>query len=285
MLDFYRSIPIKENLYRIASPENVFCELLVGSERALLIDTGYGFGNLKAAVRRVTDKPLVIVNTHGHLDHVCGNAQFDEPVYIGQKDMPLCQIHTGREARARAAENAKHTLDYASGGFVYGLPEDFVLEAYLARGAGNLVACGEGAEFVLGGMTVRVYETPGHTPGGLSFHYLEENILYTGDAVGPFVWLFMPEATDRSTHIATTERIIDLGAARVYAAHGEQPMDNPFLRRCLRAAVEADYEKGFPFESPLTGATDARICTLDGMTPAELGRNPDFAAIVISPDR
>lgn len=51
--------------------------LLEGDERALLIDTGYGFGNLRAYVERLTTKPLLVVNTHGHLDHVGGNGEFE----------------------------------------------------------------------------------------------------------------------------------------------------------------------------------------------------------------
>ena len=43
----------------------------------MLIDTGYGYGNLKQVVKSITDKPLYIVNTHGHVDHTSGNAQFE----------------------------------------------------------------------------------------------------------------------------------------------------------------------------------------------------------------
>ena len=43
--------------------------LLEGAERALLIDTGWGSGTLRAYVERLTDKPVEVVITHGHLDH------------------------------------------------------------------------------------------------------------------------------------------------------------------------------------------------------------------------
>lgn len=60
----YYQVEEQDGYYRIGSPENVFCYLFVGSKQAALIDTGYGFGNLEQTVRSVTDKPVVIINTH-----------------------------------------------------------------------------------------------------------------------------------------------------------------------------------------------------------------------------
>lgn len=59
--------------------ENMY--LLEGSEKALLIDTGYGAGNLRAFVEKLTDKPIIVVNTHYHPDHAAGNGEFEE-VYM-----------------------------------------------------------------------------------------------------------------------------------------------------------------------------------------------------------
>ena len=50
--------------------------LVVGEERAALIDTGAGMGNLAKEVKEITDKPLYVLNTHGHVDHAGGNGQF-----------------------------------------------------------------------------------------------------------------------------------------------------------------------------------------------------------------
>lgn len=50
--------------------------LVVGEERAALIDTGAGMGNLAKEVKEITDKPLYVLNTHGHVDHAGGNGRF-----------------------------------------------------------------------------------------------------------------------------------------------------------------------------------------------------------------
>lgn len=59
----YYQVEKMNGYYRIGSPENVFCYLIEGADTAMLIDTGYCYGNLRETVKTVTDKPLVIVNT------------------------------------------------------------------------------------------------------------------------------------------------------------------------------------------------------------------------------
>ena len=58
--------------------------LLEGSEKALLLDTGYGAGNLRAFVEQLTDKPVIVANTHYHPDHAGGNGEFEKGMAAGQ---------------------------------------------------------------------------------------------------------------------------------------------------------------------------------------------------------
>ena len=52
--------------------------LVVGRERACVIDTMNGYCDLGRAVRELTDKPVTVVNTHGHPDHIFGNVYFTQ---------------------------------------------------------------------------------------------------------------------------------------------------------------------------------------------------------------
>jgi glyoxylase-like metal-dependent hydrolase (beta-lactamase superfamily II) len=56
--------------------------------KALLIDSLIGAGNLRAFCRELTDLPITLVNTHGHVDHTGGNFDFDE-CYIHPNDISL----------------------------------------------------------------------------------------------------------------------------------------------------------------------------------------------------
>ena len=67
--------------------------LVVGKEKACVIDTMNGYNDLYAAVRRLTDKPLTVVNTHGHPDHIFGNVFFRE-AYMNPADAELSRMFT-----------------------------------------------------------------------------------------------------------------------------------------------------------------------------------------------
>lgn len=61
--------------------------LIEGSDKAVLFDTGLDLHNIKDFVSKLTDKEIIVVNSHFHPDHANGNHHFDE-VYIGEADMP-----------------------------------------------------------------------------------------------------------------------------------------------------------------------------------------------------
>lgn len=61
--------------------------LFVGTERALLLDTGIGIGDLKGLVEEITDKPYDVVLTHGHRDHTGGAGWFDTVYQSSRKSI------------------------------------------------------------------------------------------------------------------------------------------------------------------------------------------------------
>lgn len=61
--------------------------LVPGREKALLIDTGYGTGDLQTLCASLTHLPLTLVNTHADRDHVGCNGQFDE-AFMHPGDFP-----------------------------------------------------------------------------------------------------------------------------------------------------------------------------------------------------
>ena len=76
---FFRAEKLFDNVTAIAGLAGELCCLVEGSEKALLIDTLVGVGSLKAYVRELTDLPVQVVNTHGHLDHCGGNFELSAP--------------------------------------------------------------------------------------------------------------------------------------------------------------------------------------------------------------
>ena len=78
MQEYFKINQMGEGIYQIYEPGGVGSSLIVGKHQAMLIDTGYGFADISKAVRKVTDLPLRVVNTHGHTDHAGGNRYFNK---------------------------------------------------------------------------------------------------------------------------------------------------------------------------------------------------------------
>ena len=269
--------------YRIGSPEAVFSYLVIGTERAMLIDTGYGLDNLAAAVREMTDLPLVIVNTHGHCDHVGGNALFDVPCYMHPADWPLAEAHCAPDFRRADAERLSQSVNFATGEIFSALPEGFDVEQYVSLGTGELREAHEGMSFDLGGTVLELIETPGHTAGGISVLWREKRVLFIGDAANFFVWLFCKESTGKASYLNMLNKIDALAVDVYWGGHNPMPTTHEDLACFRRAAIEADYEKGFPFDPFIDAERKPRICCLDGIGPDQMF-SENFAAVVIAPD-
>ena len=282
-MDGFYHIERFDGYYRIGSAESVFSYLVVGTERAMLIDTGYGLGDLPAAVASLTTQPLIIVNTHGHCDHVGGNALFDAPCYIHPADMELARDHTKETMRRDNAERLARSVNYETGETYNALPAGFDAKSYAALGAGELTPAHGGMRFNLGGATMELIETPGHTAGGLSVLYREKGLLFIGDATGFFVWLFGRESTDKSSYLRMLDKIDELPVSSYLGGHNPNVMTREDLPLYRRAALEADYEKGTPFASFFEQDRDPRVCAVDGMGLNDMF-SPGFSAVVIAPD-
>ena len=188
----YHVSEIFPDIYRIEN-SHVFMDLIVGTHHALLWDTGYGYADLGEVIREITQLPLYVVNSHGHLDHACGNWQFHE-VYIHPDDMVLCREHNSPHTRMLELSAAE-------------LPEHFDREAHLHRGHGCLRPVQEGDSFDLGGKILEAVSLPGHTAGSIGLFCKEMRLIYLGDAANDFVWLFLPEAQQLSVYRSTLRKL------------------------------------------------------------------------------
>lgn len=179
-----RTVEIKPNVYHILHPGNVYSTLIVGRESALLIDTGFGLVDLKAYIESVTDKPYVVVNTHGHPDHILGNPDFPY-TYISKEDEALARYYVTEPMMQETKEDLVK-FDAISGGEEGSLWEDTQMTfRYLEPGE----------RFELGGISLKVVALSGHTRGSIGLLWEEERFLFAGDALNPGLWLFMEECS------------------------------------------------------------------------------------------
>ena len=97
-MSYFSTFKLRENIYQFKDRMGVLATLIIGEEKALLVDTCYGIANLKEHVETITDKPLIVVASHGHMDHTGGNYHFKE-VFITKADKNLCELHNSEKWR------------------------------------------------------------------------------------------------------------------------------------------------------------------------------------------
>lgn len=209
-MSYFTTYPINNHVYQIKDAMGVLTTLVIGEKKAMLIDTGYGIADLKSYIQSITTLPLVVVNSHGHMDHTGGNYQFDE-ILIHPDDIPLCKKHNSLLWRKRVTENAK-AMNL--------IQEDFSLDHFLKQKEGNLIPLSPNTCFDLGALHVSTILMEGHTQGSLGFLIQEDQILVVSDATCPFVWLFLPESTTVHTYIQMLDRILLLPFTYILVGHG-----------------------------------------------------------------
>ena len=179
--------------------------LIEGEKAALLVDTGYGTEDVAAFIRTLTDKPLTVLLTHNHHDHALG-ARWFEKTAMFPEDMAEWPVFTGEEIR-------RGVLSQAIG---KGLP---VSEQDFLAGACKLPYELEEGQLDLGGLTVEVAHTPGHTPGSCVIYLPQEKMLLTGDDWNPCTWLFFEAALPVQQYRENVRRLQALDFARVLCSH------------------------------------------------------------------
>ena len=221
------------NVFAIYEPhqaEETIGYLIVGEKRALLFDTGMGISDVKKVTGELTKLPIIVLNSHTHDDHVGGNWEFDT-VYGMDTDF------TRQNAKgSRADAQAEITPDQICGA----LPKGFDAKAYSTRPWKITAYMHDGERFDLGGRTIEVITTPGHTPDAISLIDRANGLLFTGDTYYPApIWLYRPE-TDLDAYAASIRRLAALApeVKLVLGAHNVPVASPSVLPRLVKAFDE-----------------------------------------------
>jgi glyoxylase-like metal-dependent hydrolase (beta-lactamase superfamily II) len=153
-LQTFEFSPIQENTYLLYNEHN----------DCIIIDPGCYFEEerelLKNFIQSKNLNPVLLLNTHCHLDHVFGNK------FVAEKYGLIPHIHPLE----------KKLLEYApTSGLMYNLPFD--------NYTGELAYIDEGSILKVGEDELFAIFTPGHSPGSLSFYCKKQLFIISGDVL------------------------------------------------------------------------------------------------------
>lgn len=259
-METYEKISISPDHWILTESDGrgyVCMHLLIGNHKALLIDTGYGFGDIKSEIDKITQLPLIIVNTHAHTDHSGGNYLFGLPAYMHSEDICTFII------RERPI-HPDHVQSFAP------------------------IPITDGDCIDIGGRMLTVLHTPGHTPGGISLHDTKTGTLYAGDCVGPSVLLWRNQPDAVHSHFMTMKRLLQSDITTVHPGHQVEGIPADRLHEFYDTAQKALHKSNFMELPDACGY----ICVCDKYENEIKGKNmsmiyenyvsqPDFSCIFL----
>jgi hydroxyacylglutathione hydrolase len=175
---------LNEHLWVVETSDMTTMYIVEGQDKAMLIDTGTKCADLDQIVKKITQKPLLVVLTHNHPDHA-GNVNYFEEAYM-------------------------HPLDTV---VPIGVP---------FKGKYHFMK--EGDVFDLGNRQLEVYLMPGHTPGSIILIDKADGVCYSGDAFGSGqVWLQLVPHTPMKEYLRSCQRMENLmkeqRISQIYCGH------------------------------------------------------------------
>ena len=177
--DWYEVYKLNKNTYAIYEPnqwQEAISYLLIGSERAMLVDTLQGISNLKFVVDQLTELPIIVINTHSHYDHIGSNYQFDT-IY------GLQNTYTANNARGRS--NRELQGNVTPGSIWKNLPKNFSFEFYESKSYKIDKFVKNGDVIDLGNRIIEVIHVPGHSPDSIILIDKKSRLMLTGDSFYP----------------------------------------------------------------------------------------------------
>lgn len=266
---WYSTRRVAPGVWCIGEPQHCYNWLIEGDDRAILVDTSVGVQPLRPVVEQLTSRPVTVVHSHAHVDHVGADHEFDE---VEVHELGAATLAAGprpdelaayvRYARAQVAALEQYTS----------LDREFfwlLTDPSIPRGAASTPddwdswsippvtptrTFRHGDVIDLGGRKLSVIHTPGHSPDSVCLLDERNGLLVSGDTVGygPLYAHWHDSDLDAFARSAKTLADITGDVGLILSAHYPHAIADAELLRELAVAIE-EIRTG---DAPLTPALD-----------------------------
>lgn len=208
--------PVRDNVLHITDGTGVFMTLVRGSQKALLVDTGWGVSDIKGLLKKIVRTPVIVVNTHGHPDHCFGNCFFDEVLTPFLDKDVFNEIGDYEDKRKNRFLSDK----------MKEICKDLKMPPFKGYEAGKV--------FELGDLSVQAIPLYGHTKGSLGLLIKEERLLLCGDSLGNYVWLFLKESLPLEKVRENCEMLLELPFDKILGSHSKVLWEKASIKTMIK---------------------------------------------------
>lgn len=176
--EWFEVFKIEERTYAIIEPYHFQCVisyLIIGDEKAILWDTGMNIGDISSVVSKITDKKVIVVNSHIHFDHIGNNYKYEEVYAFNYRDS-LERLKKGYSHEEMKPQILTRLFEK--------IPNGFDFENFFIPGC-NIKSIEDGHIFELGDRKIEAIHTPGHSPDSIMLFDSSRGMLFPGDSYYP----------------------------------------------------------------------------------------------------
>lgn len=219
-------------IYDDSQWEENICYLVIGSDKALLVDTSMGLSSIKDVVDELTDLPVTVLLTHTHHDHMGGMHEFDD-VWCFDSEQAIERCTTGLD------EFGDITYELEDDALRQPLPAGIDASNYRIQGVAPTNTVKDGDVIDLGNRQLKVFATPGHTGDSICLVDAENHLLFTGDTYYPADLFAFSEDADLATYAKTMDKLVSLideyQIEIIYTGHNEIVTDTSLVGKAATA--------------------------------------------------
>lgn len=209
--------------------EKVHSYLLIGKERAALIDTGLGIDNIKRITDQLTDLPIIVLTTHVHWDHIGSHGMY-ENIYVHKDEEDWLVNGIKKLSIEQIRKDISRDITIPT-------PKTFNPETYTPFQGKPTGLLNDGDEIDLGNRKLTIYHTPGHSPGHIVIYDNRSGYLFTGDLFYDEtpIYAFFP-TTSPIDLVNSLEKISNLpSVTKLYGGHNTIGLDASVLHEIKHA--------------------------------------------------
>lgn len=277
---------VLDDVWVIAEPPHVNMWLILGRDRAVLVDSGLGIAPLRPLVEAITELPVLLVNSHAHFDHVGGNGEFDslaagsltaELLVAGTPPWVL-QAYSDGVADFEIPADDLHRVDLLGQYTPEFVPRPWPGAdgwSQPGRVVDRVLAIGDRID--LGDRELTVLSTPGHSEDSITLLDERRGHAYAGDLINRGMnYGHLPDS-DLGDYLESVGALRAVRPTLVFSNHWPRPIADLAMLDELDALLRALLDGSAPLDDTVDDfGQPAKIATLGvtSMTVADPSRPP-----------